>query len=288
MQKPVLLTLPFALAKEIVSAHEVKKSMESFFIEHHDMYMRFPGCRNCISEKEVNYCSIKVNTVHDDILFEAFSRLFNTIRLNKVLMFDAFLDFQLSCKRNPAYLKEKSDYCIFLELLEQELKRRGEYFLWSHEDVDKAISLASSVMSKLTLNYSKVEKKNIESACSKELIAVSNLFKRLCKLDVLPFPGCKFCHDPCFYRYDIHRLGQGLIANDFRSAFMDSKIKMTELARVSWNATSQAFFAKDIRSRRGAALCFAIKQFSEMGLSRGNQEDMTDQITEALGSFKGN
>jgi len=287
MQKPVLLTVPLVSSRQAASTEEVKTAMKSFWYENQNLFRMFPGCAQCPSNNGF-YCNFKTRTQVDVLLVESFSRLLNTLRLNRALVLDAYSDFNLSCQRNPAYQQEKTGYCIFLELLEHDIERHGEYYAWSHEDVGKVIQLACAIMSKLTVSFGKTEIKTLEKECSKDLMAFSNLFKRLCKVDVLPFPGCRFCNDPCYYRYDMRYPDDEQDVTGFRSAFMDSEIHMDELARICWNTTPQAFFPKDIRSRRGAALCFAVQQFSELGLSRVNQEEMTDQIAYSLGTFGGN
>jgi len=288
MQKPVLLTIPLVSSKEAVSTEEVKNEMKSFWRDNQNLFRMFPGCTQCSSNISGLYCSFKTRARVDVLLVESFSRLLNTLRLNKALVLDAYSDFNLSCQRNPAYQQGTSGYCIFLELLEHDIERHGEYSAWFHEDVEKAIQLACAIMWKLTESFGKTERKTLEKECSKDLMAFSNLFKRLCKVEILPFPGCRFCNDPCYYRYDMRYPDDDPDVRGFRSTFMDSEIQMDELARICWNATPQAFFPKDIRSRRGAALCFAAQQFSELGLSRVNQEEMTDQIANALGAFGGN
>jgi hypothetical protein len=78
-----------------------------------------------------------------------------------------------------------------------------------------------------------------------------------------------------------------LNVKDFRSAFLNPHVKMDEVARICWNISAQAFLSKDIRSRRGAALCFAVQQFSDLGLSRSNQEEMAQQVADSLMHFGG-
>ncbi len=287
MQKPVLLTLPLVSSEAAVSTGEVRSAMHQFLRDYQDIFRLYPGCAECTLNDDSINCNLKTKARVDALLLESFSRLLNTLRLNKALIFDAYSDFDLSCRRNPAHHPEKSGYCIFLELLEHDIERHGEYSCWSHGDVEKVIHLACTVMYKLIASFGKSERKVIEKEYSKDLMAFSNLFKRLSKIDFYPFPGCRCCHDPCYYRYDMRYPDNDLNVRDFRSGFMDSEIKMNELAGICWSVTPQAFFPKDIRSRRGAALCFAVQQFSELGLSRSNQEEMAEQIANALSAFGG-
>jgi hypothetical protein len=69
---------------------------------------------------------------------------------------------------------------------------------------------------------------------------------------------------------------------DFRARFMDLEVETEALARTCWNAAGGSISAKDVRSRRGSALCFAVQQLNELGLSSFNQEEMVKQLTGAL------
>jgi hypothetical protein len=71
-------------------------------------------------------------------------------------------------------------------------------------------------------------------------------------------------------------------ARDFRAQFMSLDVDAAALARTCWNATGDSIFVKDVRSRRGAALCFAVQQLSELGLSSSNQEEMAKQLLKPL------
>ncbi len=71
-------------------------------------------------------------------------------------------------------------------------------------------------------------------------------------------------------------------ADDFRSAFTDTRASINELVRICWDASAPAFLAKDTRSRRGASLCFAVQQFSKLGVSASVQEPVARQVADHL------
>lgn len=290
MQKPVLLTVPLSPTKnsyQEVSTQEVREAMGSFWQQHPHLILPFPGCATCPVAGGNGNCGIRESSRIDVLLLESFRRLFNTLRLNKPLVLDAYSDFNLLYQRNPVRGKSTtSTYCLFVELVDSEVERRGEFSGWPYEDVERAIDLACSVMSSITRNFGQAERKTMEKEFSKDLMAFSNLFKRLHKIDVLPYVGCRFCTEPCYYRFDMNHLSDDFNVKDFRSAFLDPDVKMDEVARICWNISAHAFLSKDIRARRGAALCFAVQQFSELGLSTFNQEEMTRQVADALSDLE--
>ncbi len=286
MQKPVLLTVPLSPTKsnyQEVSTQEVREAMGSFWISNPDLIMPFPGCAKCPTADGNGNCGVREGSRMDAILLESLRRLFNTLRLNKPLVLDAYSDFNLLCQRNPLPGKRTtSTYCLFIELVDSEVERRGEFSGWSYEYVERAVDLACSVMSSITRNFGQAERKTLEKEFSKDLTTLSNLFKRLHKIDVLSYAGCRFCTEPCHYRFDMNRLSDDFNVNDFRSAFLEPDVEMDEVARICWNVSTHAFLSQDIRARRGAALCFAVQQFSELGLSTFNQEEMTRHTADAL------
>jgi hypothetical protein len=84
----------------------------------------------------------------------------------------------------------------------------------------------------------------------------------------LPFPGCRSCEAPCYYRFDMNQAGLPF-GKDFRAAFLDLNTKTERLAQIARNAAATSFFISDLGSMAGASFCFAVQQLarSELGLS---------------------
>lgn len=285
MQQPVLLTIPLSRtkshAKEMTNK-DIRSAMASFWRLNGNLLKIFPGCANCPSAETSNSCGSGDGLRVDGLLAESFIRLFNTLRSNKALILDAYSDFYLLYRRGSAKRQQVSSvYCLFVEMVEAEVERRGEFIAWAHEDVEKAIGLACAVVSNLSSNLGKSERKVMEKGYAKDLLALSNLSKRLHRTDVLPYPGCRHCDDPCHYRFDMKSVSKDY-ADDFRAAFSDPHTGMDALASVCWDASLQAFLPKDIRSRRGAALCFAVQQFSKLGVSPSVQESVVRQMADRI------
>ncbi|KUG26048.1 putative atp-binding protein [hydrocarbon metagenome] len=286
MNKPVLLTIPLTSIKSFykeVSNQDLQKSMNSFWNQNRNLLLPYSGCENCWSANMNRNCGVRDNKEVGLNLVESFLQLFNTFRLNKALVFESYLEFErlyLQSQNRPH--QENLIYCLFVEMIESQIERRGEYWGWLYGDVQKAIDLSCKIGFIFVRNVGKTERKLIEQECSKPLARLSNLFKRLHKVDRLPYAGCRYCSDPCHFRFDMKHSKNDINANDFQSSFFNTNVEMNELARIGWNVSNLSFHSKDIRSRRGAALCFAIQQFSEMALSRLNQEEMTFQIADSL------
>lgn len=286
MNKPVLLTIPLTSIKSSykeVSNQDLQKSMSSFWYQNQNILLPYSGCANCWSANMNRNCRVWQNKEINSNLMESFLHLFNNFRLNKALVFDSYLEFEhLNLQSPNRHNKENSIYCLFVEMIDSHIERRGEYWDWLYEDVQKAIDLACKIVFILTRNVGKTERNLIEQEYSKPLATFSNLFKRLHKIDRLPYTGCRYCSDPCHYRFDMTYSKNDANVNEFQTSFFNTNVEMNELARICWNVSKISFHTKDIRSRKGAALCFAIQQFSKIGLSRLNQEEMTSQIADSL------
>jgi len=286
MQKSVLLTVPLTPSKgsyKEMSSQEVSDAMHSFWGENRDLRMAFPGCVKCPSGTANGNCRTTGADQADVLLQESFARLFNALRLDKPLVVDAYSEFSSLCQRSTVQSMQAGlAYCRFVEMVDREIERRGELSGWSYEDIEQSIELACSVVSGIASNFKRAERRTLEEGVSKDLTAFSNLMKRLHKVEVLPYPGCRFCMEACHYRFDMNRSSNEIDVKDFRSAFFNPDVDMGQVARTCWNVGARAFLSRDVRSRRGAALCFAVQQFAEIGLSTSNQEEMTQQVADSL------
>jgi len=81
-----------------------------------------------------------------------------------------------------------------------------------------------------------------------------------------------------------------LEVEDFRSTLSkrenhDQKPKA--LAEICWESTEKVFWVRDIKSRRGAALCFAAQGLSKWKATKLDQEKAAAFIAEVLRNFGG-
>jgi hypothetical protein len=292
MQKPVLLTIPLSQMKSSdaeVSNMEIKSTMRPFWQQNQNLMLPFPGCTKCPATVAGRSCGAREGSKSDGLLKSAFKRLFNALRLNSDFVFDAYLDFEILLRRNPAWRQgATTSYCLFVELLESEVERRSEFWGWPYSDVEEAIFLTYSVMSNLTNKHGKVEKEVLEKEIKQDLTALSNLFDLLHKVEMLPYDGCRSCLSPCNYRFDMKHSSNASNAREFRSIFLNPGRPMDEVVHSCWKATANAIHTRDIETRRGAAICFAVQQFSEMGLSSSNQADMARKVTDSIEVYDGN
>lgn len=291
MQKPTLIQFPLSASKKQkneTTDNDVIDAMSHFWQQNNILLNPLPGCVRC--NLSGGKCSFRSddNIRVDTQLGDSFRRLYNTLRLNKTLSFDAFSDFYSSCKRNPSgYRGEIFPYCLFLRLNENEVERHGEFWGWSYIDIERIIDLSSSVIFSFASNWGKLDRKTMEKDYQKDLAALVNLYGRLHKIDIIPYLGCRYCTEQCQYRFSMKLSNCESYINDFQVSFMSSDISMNKLARICWDASLKSFLFKDVRSRRGAALCFAVQQFSELNLGSVDQEDMTHELFNALQDIKG-
>jgi hypothetical protein len=285
MQQPVLLTIPLSGAKSHLKEatnKDIREAMAPFWRQNRDILRVFEGCANCQPTETNHSCGNGESRRADALLGASFTRLFNALRGSKALVLDAYSEFFQMYQRGSKRGKEQSSiYCTFVEMVEAEVERRGEFTGWLHEDVEQTIELACSVVSHMVNNLGKMERKELERGFTKDLRTLANLSKRLHRRDALPYVGCKDCAEPCHYRFDMKSIGKDY-ADDFRSVFTDPRAGMNELARISWDASATGFLAKDTRSRRGAALCFAVQQVSSLGVSPSEQGPFARTVADHL------
>ncbi|MBV9929100.1 MAG: ATP-binding protein [Acidobacteria bacterium] len=285
LQKPVLLSVPLARAKPAAGnmpAAEVREAMSPFLRRRNGLDGARARCAMCERNGAASHHGGGSFRRTGPALSSSFVRLFNALRCNKALVVAAYTDFRASCRRESSVPKrEGAEYCLFVDLLEAEVERRGEHAAWTHEDVGRAIELASAVAFNLSNNLGRETVKETERGHSKELLAFSALCKRLHKEPSPPYAGCRSCAEPCYYRFDMSRGGRKHVG-EFREAFYDPRVGKDELARICWDASAERFLAGDLRARRGASLCFAAQRLADLGLSDALQEEVSRELTRSF------
>jgi hypothetical protein len=285
-QKPLLLTIPLSPSKSEginISSADVQQAMSVFWKRNRGLRLRYAACNDCGSGGDNCASNLPARSRSDTLSQEAFLRLWNTLRLNKALVSEAFLDFQRWLERGPrTSQRANAPFCTFVQMVDAEVERQGEFWGWTYEDVERVIDLSCSIVGRIAATVRSVERKALEASIARDLATLSNLLKRLHKVSTLPYPGCRFCELPCHYRFAMNTDVPGVLARDFRAAFFDLNLSVDAVGRVCLDASSRVFVATDNRSKQGAALCFGVQQFSELGLSTSNQEEMAGRLLDSL------
>ncbi|MDX2413217.1 MAG: ATP-binding protein, partial [Woeseiaceae bacterium] len=220
LRKPVLVSVPLSSRKDHdtrVSDEEVRQHMESFRVNHAELFLRHPGCAGCSSGRIGTAGCMDRRVDTDDLILGAFRKLINAMRLSKPLVLDAYADFEgivLRTDRGKGY--ETLPYCTFVHLVEADIERRGEFASWAYSDVSELIRLGCSVIRTLSAELGRSSRKAVESTIMKELAAFANLYRRLCRVDRLPYVGCDACVEQCHYRFDMCYRASSVEARDFQ------------------------------------------------------------------------
>ena len=130
------------------------------------------------------------------------------------------------------------------------------------------MSSACAVALELSASLDGPPRSDLPDAAKAALAALQKRCGQLESVENLPFPGCRSCEAPCYYRFDMNQAGRSL-GKDFRAAFLDRNTKTERLAQIARSAAATSFFISDLGSMAGASFCFAVQQLarSELGLS---------------------
>ena len=280
--KPTLLKFEKNPLKDLfkyVSIADVKESMAPFWESNIELLAPYFGCQNCSKLKSDKYaCDYIPHLGVDQTLQQASLRLFNTLRLSKPLVYDAYSDYRLLCVRDPVPRNNQYFYCSLTEFVELEIEKRGDYWGWAFKSINDINVLIADILIILNNKYKDFDRKTMEKEYGKNLTTLSNIFKKLHLIENTPFPGCNFCQEKCHYRFDVIMSTTKIDQQNFAETFMNPSIEMDVLGKVCLNFGKKCFHYKDVRSIKGAALCFAIQQFADVGLNLTNQENMASQV----------
>lgn len=284
MRKPVFLKVPLAKSDEEISDQLVKTRMQSLLTAHLPVLMRFTGCAFCPRELKPWECPYKGNEDYDIALKDSFLRFFNALRLSKPLVLKTYRDFLKQYQLLPTRENDHcAIYCVFAELVESELERRGEFGKWPYKAVDDVIRLACKIATIIVGQDGALQRKEFEKLYKGELIEFCNQLKNLHKIAAPPYPGCQLCNETerCLYRFDITYLDDDNVhGEDFQTYIMEDRLE--QAINVCCYAGHKRFLPKDIMSSRGSALCFAVQQLNLLGLPTSRQEEKTKELKDMI------
>jgi hypothetical protein len=197
------------------------------------------------------------------------------MRLRPVLVPEVFSEFRALALRAPDRSPGAAPaYCLFVELVDAELERRGEFWGWDPVQVDEAIALACQVVRSLT--------DGAEPGAA--ATAFASLFDALHKDQRPPHVGCQACTRPCHFRFDMAQAGATALVTQFQKIYFDPNLqaRADALLDVCRKASAFAFSRSDPETRRGGGVCFAVQQLGALGLPADRQEKEARWVADAL------
>ena len=285
VDSPVLIGVSLSDIKQqstTLSDNDVRALMQGFWEVNDHLLWPHEACQKCSTEvRSRGVCGSTEHMEINRITRSAFVKLFNAMRLNKALVWSAYEEYLAACQSQLPLLKDHS-FCTFVSLSTEHIERRADFHGWRHDDVDEVTKDVHMAMYNLKTATPKLSRKNIITSATKEFLSFSNRMETLHKVYEKPYTGCRYCEKPCLYRFDMRMPELSKFEDEFRVRFIDENIPLTDLAKISWNATNQGFLSTDVRSRQGAALCFSIQQLSGLGLSIKNQSDMAAEFSSSI------
>jgi len=288
MEEPARIRVPrFSSAQSdgLMTNRELARHMESFWRRYGELRHRYPACARC-EETGVSGCHpISSGGRPTSLLIADFRRLFNAMRSSKPLVVDCYQGFARHCRREFGRPGNKSTaYCGFVALAEVEIGARSSIGRWSFEETDAIADLACDVAWHLDRGFDHAGKDAFDKGLEARLRKFSFRMERLDVVEELPYAGCESCEQPCRYRFDMARSSEDTDTRDFRALFRGTGRYVGSLADLCLEVAGSAVAPGDLRSRRGAALCFAVQQFGSLDLSGKLQADCSRSLLDALRS----
>ena len=285
LHKPVLVQAPLTTFKSVDSATrtaEIDGTLATFRASNDALLTEFGGCVKCTQdERSVVACRGGPSGRIDHDLQHSGRRLLNALRLNKAVVWDAFVEYNATARRS-ALAGSRSAYCTFVGLADKDMEDRGRAAGWSHDDVEEASRLACDAVYEIHRAVAGESRKRAEAAAGPSLAAFRNILERLHRIEALPYPGCESCPKPCGFRYDAGRDFTPSILHELKGAFLSTNDDLEGFAQACGTLASRSFSAKDVTSFRCAALCVGVQQFHLLRQSNSIQVTLSRKLAVAL------
>lgn len=280
-RKAVLVGIPLVPGKDnpplpddtLRFAAELAKPAEA------NLYLPYDGCRQCSGSPGLG-CLAVTREPPQQLLVNAFRKLFNALRLNHSAVQIAFAEFRQIVRRGTRSAAPLYPYCVFVALAESETERRGEFRGWPYGDVERVLAMACSMAQMLERRAIKEEEPGIPA----ELIDnFQSLFRQLEAVESLPFPGCRMCTLPCTYRFDMSQTADQF-GREFRTLVIDPKIENRRLLEVANYAAATCFPLEAEGALTGGAFCFIVQQLaaSQLNLAPHYQDRMAALLKDEM------
>ena len=283
--KPVLIQTPLSKLKVEGAPKrdiEIARAMAAIRALNADLLMKCAGCARCApAELTSAACRTGVSEQVDSEVQYSCRRLVNAMRLNKALVWDAFVDFNAACRRS---FREgaRSTYCTFVGLVDLELENRGRAAHWSHTDVGTTVDLACTAAHEIHQGIAGEKRTVVEKAAGPSLAGFKNILERLHRTSVLPYAGCVACPRPCHFRFDGWRDLDAGIQHELKGVFLSADDDLGSFARACWALAGRSFSGRDVTSMRNAALCVGVQQLHILSPPSALQGALSRKLARAM------
>ena len=288
VSKPVLIRAPLSKLKtEVASKLDavIARAMAALRATNASLLMKCAGCARCAPQEWTSAaCRCGPLEAVDPEVQYSCRRLVNAMRLNKALVWDAFVDFNVACRQSPRQ-GARSTYCTFVGMVDLEIERRGQAARWGHDDVEAAVDMACAAVHEIHQGLVGEKRTVVEKAAGPSLAAFKNLLERLHRTAVLPYAGCVACPRPCHFRFDGSKELNTGIQQELKDAFLSTSDDLGGFAQKCWTLAGRSFSTKDVTSLRNAALCVGVQQLHMFKQPGSIQIALSRKLAGAMENF---
>jgi hypothetical protein len=279
MNGPALISVPLSAAKDqntpLVGDEQVRGAWASAAVG--GLYQRSAWCASCPQSTVNSRCRADTNVWRGAgrAVFEAFQ---SALAHNRAFLRQAYADVELACRgitgRAPVDV-----VCTLNAFLEDAVDSRAAAAGWRFASVAEMSEAATAATKQLISQSDFVDPKAADRTLAKVAGRYGRVFDGLSRTESGPFAACTLCDHRCMFRYE----GSGEVRNSvsaeyFQDEFAQSSGDPGRLAAVAWGMSRRYVYPKDVITRRGLALCFAVQQAAELRLSTANQRLLVEEI----------
>lgn len=194
----------------------IRNHMETSFYKESGVLHKYPACKMCPLPGKCSTFLARVRSYLDGSEFgHSFDRLLLAL-VEKEGIINAFEELMEVVRRGTGDKEAAKTlpyaYCASLHSLEMALEVKGRLYGWSYSDIDTQACRFMEIFRSLSQSILYDDKEHTRAIIREDIEKFSKEYRALCGHKKGPFAGCKFCQEPCLYRYEVNELIRNFIS----------------------------------------------------------------------------